>query len=199
MFRQFQLQRVGVEQLGGEAPQVIQRLLDLAVADVVAVAQADHPAVAEAQVIIGLLQRLGGDGGDLRIAAAAQRLVQLYVVGIEQELTHQRVVETAVRLLRQQQVMKLAFVAAEGQAVFAAGRAGQFGGITQKVARLAEQIEPDVGQRQIDFQLGRVAAPGAQALGEDQRRVALAEQIADARIVNRHGRLYMFLMPSGMV
>ncbi len=67
--------------------------------------------------------------------------------------------------------MKLALVALEGETVFAVVRAGQLGGVAEKVARLAEQIEADVGQRQVDFQLGRMPAPGAQALRQDQGRI----------------------------
>ncbi|MNE70262.1 hypothetical protein D3C80_1660430 [compost metagenome] len=125
--------------------------------------------------------------------------MQLYVVGVEQKLPHQGVVETAVRLFRQQQVMEFALVAAKGQAIFAVLRPGQFGGIAEKMARLPEQIQADIRQRQIDLQLRRVAAPGTQPLGEDQRRIALTQYIGDSRIVKGHGRLYMFLMPSGMV
>ncbi|MNL88082.1 hypothetical protein D3C87_2175920 [compost metagenome] len=64
--------------------------------------------------------------------------MQLHVVGVHQELPHQSVVEAAVGLFRQQQVMELTFVTAEGQSVFAELRPGQFGGITEKVACLAE-------------------------------------------------------------
>ncbi|KZQ55967.1 hypothetical protein A3N53_20080 [Enterobacter hormaechei subsp. steigerwaltii] len=57
----------------------------------------------------------------------------------------------------------LALIAAIGQGVFIALTL-PFSGVGQKIARLPEQIKADIGERQVNFQLRRVAAPGAQTL-----------------------------------
>ena len=72
--------------------------------------------------------------------------------------------------------MKLTLIAAEGQGVFIAltfplCRAGE------EVARLPQQIETDVGERKVDFQLRRVSAPGSEALREHQTVVAQTQGV----------------------
>ncbi|KUQ33036.1 hypothetical protein AWI11_22620 [Enterobacter hormaechei subsp. steigerwaltii] len=57
----------------------------------------------------------------------------------------------------------LALIAAIGQGVFIALTL-PFSGVGQEIARLPEQIKADIGERQVNFQLRRVAAPGAQTL-----------------------------------
>ena len=52
-----------------------------------------------------------------------------------------------------------------------------------KQARLADQIERDVGQRNVFFQRRCVAAPFAQALREDQAGVGQAQDVAEFWVV----------------
>lgn len=86
---------------------------------------------------------------------------------IDKKLASKGVGKVAVGLLRQQQIAKLTLVAAKGEGVFIAA-ASQFSGIAEEIARLPQQVETDIGQRQIDLQLRRVAAPLAQTLGQHQ-------------------------------
>ena len=72
--------------------------------------------------------------------------------------------------------MKLAFITPKRQGVFIA-LTFQLCGIGQEIARLPQQVEADVGEREIDFQLRRVTSPGAQTLGEHQTVVAQTQGI----------------------
>lgn len=89
---------------------------------------------------------------------------------IDKKLASKGVGKVAVGLLRQQQIAKLTLVAAKGGVFIAA--ASQFSGIAEEIARLPQQVETDIGQRQIDLQLRRVAAPLAQTLGQHQAVIA---------------------------
>ncbi len=76
------------------------------------------------------------------------------------------------------QVAVVALVAQEGELVFvvAAGPSSSAGAREHR-ARLADQVERHVGQRDVFFEHRRVAAPLGQALGEDQAGVADAQQV----------------------
>ena len=71
-------------------------------------------------------------------------------------------------------------------------------GVAQEMRRLADQVEADVGERQVDFQHRRMAAPLRQPLAEDQAsspsRSGVVEAAAAA--VARH---QMCFTPSGIV
>ena len=127
-------------------------------------------------MVARLFNRFGGDGGKLAVAAPGQAFVQRHVPGIHQVLAGNGVGEAAVWLLHQQDIAELAFVAAKRQRVFIA-LAFPFRGIGQEIARLAQQVETDIGEREVNFQLRRVAAPGAEALGEHQTVVAQTQGI----------------------
>ena len=111
-------------------------------------------------MITHLFQPFGRNGGELRVAAIDQTAEQRHVPDVDKELAGNGVGKVAVRLFNQQQIAELAFIAAEGQRVFVAVTV-QFGGVAEKIARLSQQIETDIGQRQVDFQLRCVAAPCA--------------------------------------
>ena len=152
-----------------------------------AVAETHDPAGAEAEVIARLLERLRRELRELRLAGVLQALEQLELPRIDQELAHDRLPEIAVRLLDQAQVQEVLRIAQESEIVFAAPAAFQLRGIRQQVARLAEQVEPDVGERQVLFERGRMTDPFAETLRQDQARVADAQRIARASGIARAG------------
>ena len=110
-----------------------------------------------------LLNGFCRDGGKLTVAAVDQPLVERHVPRIHQILTGNGVSEAAVWLFHQQQIAELTLIAAIGQGVFIALTL-PFSGVGQEITRLPEQIKADIGERQVNFQLRRVAAPGAQTL-----------------------------------
>ena len=70
----------------------------------------------------------------------------------------------------------IASIAAEGQRVFVAVTV-QFGGVAEKIARLSQQIETDIGQCEVNFQFWRVTTPGSQTLREHQTVVAQTQDV----------------------
>ena len=86
-----------------------------------------------------------------------------------------RLREVPVGLLDQQAILKIEHIAVEGEPVGIARGAEQKG-------RLADQVEREVGEADIDFEHRRMAAPLAEPLAEDQRVVAEAQQILRARV-----------------
>ena len=108
--------------------------------------------------------------------------------GVEQELPHQRVAEVAVRPLDQQQVAEVPGVAQIGEVVGGAPLALDLGGEAQPHLRLADQVERDVGERDVLLQHRRVAAPFGDAVAEDQRGVADAQQVLEEGLLVGVGR-----------
>jgi hypothetical protein len=86
-------------------------------------------------------------------------------------------------LLGQQQVTELAGVAQEGELVLAAsGRCESrldFAGVRKPQPRLAQEIEADVGLRDVLLEDRAVTDPLAEALREYERRVAEAQQVLE--------------------
>ena len=76
--------------------------------------------------------------------------------------------EIAVRLLDQQHVAEVARVAQKGELVVVAALAFDLAGEVQPELRLADQVERDVGERDVFLQRRRMPAPFGQAMPEDQ-------------------------------
>src|SRR5207244_3700077 len=132
---------IGGEQFGSETPQGIERCLNPLVTLRSAVAEAYEPAAAEAMVITGLLERLGGDGAETRVRGPEQPRVDLELPGIEQPLAHDRVAKVAVRLLGERQVGKLRRITQKGQRVLVTPPALELACVREQQPRLPDQIE----------------------------------------------------------
>ena len=96
----------------------------------------------------------------------------------EQELTHDGRREVAVRLLDEQAVPVLAGVAQIGEIVLAQRPARERRRVVVQRARLADEVEPDIGERDVLLQRRGVAAPFGQPVPEHQRVVRPAEREA---------------------
>ncbi len=79
-------------------------------------------------------------------------------------------------------------IAPEGQRVGVLALAFDACGEFQKIRRLADHVERQARQAQIDLVIGRVAAPGAQALAEDEGIVAQTECVFKKTVA--HGRRF---------
>jgi len=100
-------------------------------------------------------------------------------------------------LLHEQKIAELAAVAQESELVLgASGREPglDFARVGEPHARLSEEIEPDVGERDVFFEHRTVAGPFAEALREHQIAVAEAQQVIEESFVVRH----RCFTPSGM-
>ena len=100
--------------------------------------------------------------------------------GIEQ-LPHQSLGEIAVGLLDQQQVAVLPDVTQVCELVLVILLAFDLGGIGVELARLADEVERDVGERHVLFQHRRMPAPFRQPVTEDQRIVGAAQGVEHQR------------------
>ena len=69
----------------------------------------------------------------------------------------------------------------EGELVGVAARAFKFAGVAQQERRLAQEVEAEVGQRQVDLQRRGVTAPFAEPLAEDQGVVAETKGVGEER------------------
>ncbi len=108
-----------------------------------------------------------------------------------------------MRQLGQRVVGELAFGAEVRVVVFRAVFAGELlfqrGGVRVQQARLADQVEAHVRQRDVLFEDRAVAAPLGIALTEDQRGVREAQHVLEMLGRDVHGRAYMWLTSSGSV
>jgi hypothetical protein len=166
-----------------------------------AVAQAQRPVGGVLQVVARLLDGLGGDGGHCGIAAVLQLLPLQQEPGRGHQIAQGGEGEVAgpatvgrVRQLEQHRVQVLLLEAQHRQLVLveAVGGAGQ----REQCARLAEQVEREVGQRQVLFEHRAVPAPLAVALRQDEGAVGQAQQGALARRVGEPHHMWSTLLGS---
>src|SRR5215472_11839539 len=111
---------------------------------------------------------------------------------IEVELPRHRVGVIAVRPLNQQQIAELAGIAEEGERVLAALNIGEpclhLARVRIPEARLAEQVEPDVGERDVLLQYRPVPDPLAESLRQHEWTVAESQEIVEELTVAAHVR-----------
>ena len=109
---------------------------------------------------------------------------------VEIELTRHRIGVAAVGLLDQQKVAEATAIAEEGERVFAASSCFEtrldFAGIGKPQPRLAEQIQSNVGERDILFEHRPVADPLAEPLREHQIAVGKAQQVVEEDAIGSH-------------
>ena len=175
-------------ELLGIGEQVVERCLDAGVRLVGAVTEAYQPIARMAQVVADFLLRLGGDGGEVGIGRLFQGFPEQRHQGAVQEVADdgRAVVEialgvagerTVARQFKQRVVAELVRVAEVGQLVFRAVAALQRGDQLVEQAGLADQVEADVGQRDVLLEDGAVPAPLGIALAEDQGIVGEVQQV----------------------
>src|SRR2546429_8753291 len=123
---------IGGEQFGGETPQGIEPCLNPLVTLRGAVAETYEPAAAEAMVITGFLERLGGDGAETRVRGPEQPCVDLQLPGVEQPLAHDGVAKVAVRLLGECQVGEIRRITQKGQRVLVTSPALELAGVGEQ-------------------------------------------------------------------
>src|SRR5712692_6020304 len=173
------LDGVALEHLAGIGPELVERGLGAAMALRRAVAEADQPFAGMAQVIGGLLLGLGGDRRQRRIARARERAPEgMYEGGIE-ELPDDGDGEIAVGLLDQQDVAEIVGVAQIGERILVAALALDRAGISVERARLADEVERDIAQRQLLLEQRRMADPFREAVAEDERVVGEPQRVRE--------------------
>ena len=119
-------------------------------------------------VVARLLRRLAGDRGELGIARRRKPLpVAVQPDGERRRLRSTVNAKSPRGSSGERDVAVVALVAQKGELVFVAHVFRHPAGVRQQRARLAEQVERHVGERDVFFEHRRVAAP----LGEALRRI----------------------------
>ena len=103
---------------------------------------------------------------------------------VVQHLTGDGCGKVAVRLLDEQRVAELGRVSPVGEVVLIVALALELTGIAVEMPSLAEQVEADVGERHVLFELGGVGEPLGQPVTQDQRAVTLLQNVGHE--VNSH-------------
>jgi hypothetical protein len=129
-------------------------------------------------VVVDLLDGLGGDRGERGLGARGERLVEPELVRREQQQPGGGDGEVLVRVLGDLQVRELPLPAQVRQVVLAAAGSLPLPGGGQQHPGLAEQVEPDVRERDVLLELRRVRDPLAAPVRQDQGVVAEREGVA---------------------
>ena len=135
------------------------------------VPEPQHPLAGMVTVVVDLLDRFGRHTGDRLVARGDQRGIQLALVGGEPQHPRHLETEVAAFLLDQVNVVKVPLVSQVGQLVLGAAGPVELTGSGQQHPRLAEQVETDVTERHILFDLRSTADPLTQSLCVDERVV----------------------------
>ncbi len=98
-----------------------------------------------------------------------------------EQLAHHGGGEIAVRLLDQQDVGEGVLVAQVGERVLVAALALDLAGVGVVEARLPDQVERQVGKRDVLLQHRRLARPLRQPMPEHQRIVGKGEDVCEER------------------
>jgi hypothetical protein len=162
-----------------ERPHLLQALLHALMGVLGAEAQPKHPLHAVVQVVVDLLDRLRGNGGNRRIQRRRQRPVQPGKIRRGEELAGDGRREVAVRLLEQLVRAELVLVAEIREIILRlVPRRSRIG---QETARVAEEVEADVAECDVLFEFGCVRDPLPQPVRENERVIAEPDHIL------RHG------------
>jgi hypothetical protein len=120
------------------------------------VAHPHGPSGREAQVVVSLLECLGGDTRQRVVVGFGQVLPERHLVGIEEELAKYGVGKIAVGLLDEQQICELALIPEHRELVFGTPLAFDFTGAGVEGPGDAEMIEGDIAQSNVDLEFGAI-------------------------------------------
>ena len=143
---------------------------------------------AVAHVIARLLHRLRGDAGQLGVRRFCRALHLQQREHAEEELPNDREAEIALRQLDHQRVPEVDRVAEIRERVLVATLPFHLAGELEQQRRLADQVERDVGERDVLLEDRPVAAPLRQPMAEHQPVVAEAEQVLETATADRRHR-----------
>ena len=183
------------EQFVGVGQQLVESPLRASVAVVGAVAETNHPVAGMTQVIGGFLGRLGRDRRQLDIARLRQRRPQLRLPGAVQQVAHHRegiagalaaaFFDAAVGQLAQRESAEFARPAKIGERVFVASLAFDHSRELEQRRGLPDEVEGEVGRRDVLLEDGAVAAPFGEPVPEHQPVVTEPEQVLEQGIRDR--------------
>ena len=130
---------------------------------------------------------LAAIGRDLRVGRRGERLPLRELVRRAQQLADDRGREVAVLLLDEQAVDELALVAHERVVILRPAGAVELGGARVQAARLTEQVERDVGQRDVVLECRCPRRPLREPVREHQAVVSEAQRVHGRRAGDHEG------------
>ena len=191
------IHRVRHKHLAHIGPEQVERGLHAVMALRGAVAQRDHRLGGALNMVLHLLDRLGRNRRDLGIGRCRQPGQHRQMPAVEQELAQDGLAEIAIGLLHQQHVAEVPDVAQHGKVIRAAALAFNLSRKAQPHLRLPDEVQRDIGQRDIFLQRRRVAAPFADPVAQHEGVVAHpAQKFEQLALV--HLRHHMAPTSSGM-
>jgi hypothetical protein len=170
-------QIVRFEQLAREPPELVDRGLHPLMALHYPVAELQDPVAAVSGVVSRLLVRFRGDSGEISVLRRLQALEMQNLEDRDQELARHREREISARKLHDQCVPELDGFAEVGQRVGGPPLPFDLASQLQQKVRLADEVERDVGQRDVLLEDRPMAAPFRETMAEDEAIVAEAEEI----------------------
>src|SRR5512132_2508564 len=166
------LKLVGTEKLVDTGPEAIHARLHTTMTLLGTVTQAPGPAGGMVLVVVDLLDRFARDSGDGRVDRVGQPRVEQTLVCGEEELPGDGLREVAVGLFDELNVNEVALIPEKSEVVLGPARGLDLPRVRQQDAGLTEQVESDVGERDVFLELRGIRRPLAESLGEDERVVA---------------------------
>src|SRR4029079_8921704 len=164
----FAVDVVGNEQLSRVPPQIVPRLLRPPVALVGPSAERHDPLRAVADMVPRLLERLGRNPREIGVAALLQRIHLQQRVDAEQKLPDDGEAEITLGELQHQRVAKVDRVAEIGERVLVSSLPFHGRRELEEQARLADQVERDVGEGDVLLEDRSMAAPLGQPVSEHE-------------------------------
>ena len=141
-----------------------------------AVAEPDHPFGAQLGVIGDFLDRLGGDRGDRSSFEPARWSNSIFCQVENRNCRAMVCAKSPLGCSTSQQLRKSSTSRWKASASPSRPLPFDLAGMVQEMGRLADQVEAHIGEAEIDLDRGRMAAPFAEPLAEDQAVVAEAQQ-----------------------
>ena len=146
------------------------------------------------QVIAHFLDGPRGDFRQAFVSTACQRVQQIDVKGFEQESPDDQVAEVSVRLLHEQQVAIFVLAPQEREVVLGTPMPLALPGVGIEQARLANEIQCEIGVREFLLELRTGSNQFDHALPEHQRVVAETRRVSRQECLVGH----RFSTSSGM-
>ena len=159
---------IGPEEFDPIRPHRVKPGLGSAMALLRPVTEADQPPGRMTQVETGLVDGASGEGGERGVRTCNHRLPVEERSVVVQHLTGDGCGKVAVRLLDEQRGAELGRVSPVGEVVLIVALALELTGIAVEMPSLAEQVEADVGERHVLFELGGVGEPLGQPVSAAQ-------------------------------
>jgi hypothetical protein len=170
---------IHVEQLAGEAPQIVQRTLRSLVALRCSVTELQHPVGGVSSVISRFLVRLGGNARQIGMRAMLQLVEDERGMDRYQALPYHSEGEIALRKFHDERIPVVDRLAEVRQSVLVTPLPFHLAGQVEEVVGLADEVERDVGERDVFLENGGMSTPFGEPVAEDEAVVTQPQEVLE--------------------